>query len=596
MRVATPQKSRERAVMLVLVLFFGGLVVRLAVLQVANAASYRQRSEQNAVRIVPIDALRGRILDRTGQILVGNRPSYSVAVIPAQLGDVDSVVAGLAKLLNLPAQRIREKIPKRFLARHRPVVLKRDVGFHIVAQIEERSAELPGVLYLVESRRRYPKGAMAAHALGYVREIKESQLHAGYAMGDLVGQSGLELVYESVLRGEKGQEYQEVTASGRVEARRRQEPVRGEDINLSMDLIVQEVAEEAFHDTLNGAAIAIDPRTGEVLALVSRPAYDPRVFAGVVSPKMWGRLNSDPRRPLFNRAVSGTYPPGSTAKMIAAMAALDSGLVSRHRVMEPCLGLWQFGRRSFGCWFGEGHGILSLINAIETSCNVYFYQLGNMVGLDLWARTASKFGLGGRSGIDLPNEVEGQIASPEMMDRLHGKGKWSLGEMLNVAIGQGPTVTTPIQMVRYVAALATGKLSRPRLILDRVDTTYSGQDKDFREPAAIGFDENHFADIRDAMQLVTEGHIGTAHRAMVYGFHTAGKTGTAQNPHGRDHSWFVGFAPATDPTIAVAVVAENAGHGSSVAAPIAGRLFRAHLNRPVPLESARAPRPPHGDD
>jgi len=402
----------------------------------------------------------------------------------------------------------------------------------------------------------------------------------GYALGDLMGQAGVEATYERELRGEKGEEYQEVTATGRVVDSHRREPVRGMDARLSIDLALQQVAESAMDSIRRGALVALDPRTGEILALVSRPAFNPDIYSTVVPPEIWRELNDDVERPLFNRATMGTYPPGSTAKMVSAAAGLETGVLDSSTRLRPCTGGLAFGNRVYACWNKRGHGSLNVVHAIEASCNVFFYQVGERVGVDKWGTYARLLGLGQKTGIDLPGEDEGVVPSTQVYDRRFGKGKWGRGEALNVGIGQGIVLVTPVQMARYAAALATGYLVTPHLAIGFTDTNGVEHAPALRPPKPVSIQPDVLRLIRSAMVLVTEGGSGTAHRAAVPGFHVAGKTGTAQNPHGDDHSWFVGFAPVPNPTIAIAVICENAGHGSTRAAPVAGAVLRRHLLGP----------------
>lgn len=321
----------------------------------------------------------------------------------------------------------------------------------------------------------------------------------------------------------------------------------------------------------------MDPRTGEILALVSRPAFNPDIFSTVVPPEIWRELNDDAERPLFNRATMGTYPPGSTAKMVSAAAGLQTGILDSSTRLQPCGGSFFFGNRAYACWNKRGHGSLNVVHAIEASCNVFFYQVGDRVGVDRWGTHARLLGLGSTTGIDLPSEDEGVVPSTYVYDRRFGKGKWGRGEALNVGIGQGIVLVTPVQMARYAAGLATGYLVTPHLAIGFTDTNGVEHAPKLRPPQPIPIREDVLRLIRRGMVLVTEGGSGTAHRAAVRGFHVAGKTGTAQNPHGDAHSWFVGFAPVPNPTIAIAVICENAGHGSTKAAPVAGAILRRHL-------------------
>jgi penicillin-binding protein 2 len=580
------ERSRQRVIFFSIILAFFVIGSQLYRIQLGQNEEYTRRSRQNAMRTVPIEAVRGRILDRNGKIIVGNRPAYTLGVIPAEVSDTDHLDSIVSGSMDLPRGLLADKIDGR-MHQHSPVYLRRDAPFSTIAYLEEHRHDLPSVLYMVESRRRYPYGELGAHFLGYVREVGETQLASKtdreYVRGDLVGQTGIEIRYEDRLRGTKGLEYQEVTAQGRVLQSIRQESVRGFDVRLSVDLDLQQIAESAMDTIRRGAVVAMDPNTGEILAMVSRPTFDPAVFSFVVPTDVWRQLNDNTERPMFNRATMGTYPPGSTAKMITAIAGLDSGLIDISTELDSCKGALRYGNRTFACWYWRGHGPLNVIEAIERSCNIFFYQLGRNMGIDRWGQTAQLFGIGSPTGVDLPGEENGLVASSALYTRKYGRWGWKRGEALNVAIGQGITLVTPLQMARYVSGLATGTLPTPRIAVGFIDPEGNDLPTDMPDLQPIGIDPERLAHIREAMVLVTEGNHGTARRSRVPGYQVAGKTGTAENPHGGDHSWYVGYVPADNPRIAVAVIAENAGHGSDIAAPIAGRIMR-HFMLRHPIE------------
>ncbi|HDS74308.1 MAG TPA: penicillin-binding protein 2 [Firmicutes bacterium] len=576
------ERRRTSVVMIAIVVGFLVLGVQLYRLQIQQHDDYARRSEQNAMRTVPISAVRGRILDRSGNIIVGNRPAYTLGVIPAEVADAAKLDSILSNEIGLASGHLIDRVRSN-RRRHSPIELRRDAPYATIAYLEEHRHKLPSVLYMVESRRRYPYGQIGAHFLGYVREIGQTQLMSisdeSYALGDLMGQTGIEAEYERFLRGTKGEEYQEVTVRGQVIHTARREPVRGSDVRLSIDLDLQLTAEAAMDTIKRGALVAMDPKTGEVLAMVSRPTFDPAVFSFVVPTSVWRVLNDNMERPMFNRAAMGTYPPGSTIKMITAIAGLDSGVITPTTLLNPCRGSLRYGDRTFLCWRESGHGAVNVVGAIERSCNVFFYQLGDLIGVDKWGEIARKFGFGERTGLDLPAEDGGIVASSDVYNRRMGRFGWTRGEALNVAIGQGITLVTPLQMARYTCALATGKLPKPHLALGLIEADGTERPLPVPPPEPLDINLELLPIIREGMILVTEGDHGTARRSRVPGYHVAGKTGTAQNPHGDDHSWYVGYVPADDPVIAIAVIAENAGHGSDIAAPIAGRVMRRFMLR-----------------
>ncbi|MCK5328964.1 MAG: penicillin-binding protein 2 [Candidatus Latescibacteria bacterium] len=570
----------------VLFLLFGILFFRLFSLQILHGAHYIRLSEKNRVRIEPVEAPRGIIMDRNGTVLVDNRPSYTISIIPHQLEHGDRTIAMLGEIIGMDPKTIQKKIEAQKSWPYQPVKLKRDVGFSVLSKIEEHRYELPGVIYQIVGRRSYPFDDLAAHLLGYVGEPSRREFARlapiGYLYGELIGKQGMERQYEAILHGRSGMRTLEVNAMGQeigpLSGRTEKKAEPGADLHLTLDLGLQRAAEQAFPDSLAGSLVALDPRNGEVLAMVSRPSFDLNLFGGVLPLDQWKTLNHDPQHPLLDRAVQSAYPPASTLKMVTSLAGLATGKVRDERRFLPCTGAYRFGNRVFKCWKEEGHGALDLMGAITQSCDVYFYQLGEKVGLSTWGLWAEKFGFGRRTDIDVPGEVSGLVPSPSYYDQRYGKGKWSRGVMLNLAIGQGEMLMTPIQMACYTAALANGgSMVRPHILKEVVE----GGRRLFHPTRQLqqiaGLSPGDMEIIRKSMFSVVNAPHGTGGRARVPGFGVAGKTGTAQNPHGEDHSWFIAFAPFDHPTIAVAAVVENAGHGSAVAAPLVQKVLKAHL-------------------
>ena len=571
----------------VLVLF-GILGVRLFDLQVVRSETYRRLSEENRIRVVPVDAPRGHILDRHGEVLVCNRPSYVVSIVPFKLRQMDQTIRALGEIVDVDPDAIIERVSKSRYRRYEPVKIKRDIDFKTLAIIQEHKLDLPGVIYQVEPRREYLQGPLAAHLLGAVGEISSQELAArvgyGYRQGSLVGKWGLEKQYEPFLRGVDGVQYVEVTALGReigpLPDRHPVEAKSGSDLILTIDLALQRTAEEVLSDTIAGAVVALDPSSGEVLAMASRPAFDPNLFATVVPESLWRCLNEDPGRPLLNRAVQGTYPPGSILKVITAAAGLEEGIISQHTRFAPCTGAFKYGERWFGCWQPHGHGSLDMVGAMAQSCDVYFYQLGLKLGLERWSKFAAACGLGYPLGLDLPNEAEGLIPSEEFYNRRYGRGKWSTGVLLNLSIGQGEILVTPLQMACLMATLANGgTIYRPHLVKEI--RSAAGKEAP-QNPEVLGrlpLSASNLKSILKSLRAVVRHPHGTGSLAAVDGAAVAGKTGTAQNPHGEDHAWFGGFAPADSPRIAIVVLVEQGGHGGSTAAPLAGKIMASYLKR-----------------
>ena len=613
-------KRREQVFRIVVFAIFGMVLLRLFSLQVLAGSRYRELSEENRIRVEVLTAPRGEIRDRKGRLLADNVPSFTVTIDPydkAYVGDaagLDSTVARLAGILELDAATLIDKVRTEKKQSFLVIRLKRNADLKSVAYLSEHRAELPGVEVEAEPLRRYPLGPFASHLLGYVGEVSDKELEdpkfsATYTRGDLIGRMGIERQYESYLRGVDGKRFVEVNALGRkaelLGDKRPIVPKRGADVALSIDLDLQRAAEEAFKPGARGAIVAMDPRTGEVLALASKPNYDPNEFSTGITQARWSELSQGGNYPLFNRAIQAAYPPGSTLKPFIALAGLAVHAISSTTTFrDPCYGFYQFGSRKFGCWDKNGHGWLALREAFDVaarsarlalheaiarSCDVYFYQLGLRTGLDRISDMMKRFRLSERTGIDLPQERRGLFPDPAWYDRRFGVGRWSKGLVLNLAIGQGEVSLTPIKLAQMTAALAAdGVLRRPHLLKG---ITRDGILMPNSVPAGdsltldLQLDRGDLAAIKSAMVAVVNEQGGTGAFARVDSVTVAGKTGTAQNPHGEDHALFICFAPASNPEIVVAVLAENAGHGGSAAAPLAQRVLQAYFH-PAAAESA----------
>ncbi|MBP1654817.1 MAG: penicillin-binding protein 2, partial [Bacteroidetes bacterium] len=463
--------------------------------------------------------------------------------------------------------------------------IRRDLDFPGLAALEENRQMLPGVDVQIESKRAYISGATASHVLGYLKEVSESQLRMlgpDYGQGDVVGSAGIEAEYENLLRGEKGAEFSMVNVRGQVvgsfeNGRNDRPPTDGSSLALTMDFELQAFAESLMTGR-RGAVVAIDPATGGILAMVSKPDYDLSLFSGVTSPELWRALNEDESRPLFNRATLTRYPPGSTFKMIVALAALEQKVVSPTWRVN-CTGAFRFGNKVFKDL--HVHGSTDMVQAIQKSCNVYFYQLMLKVGLDAWADMARQFGFGTMTGIDIPEENPGLLPTTAYMNRRYGPRGWTRGFLVSLGIGQGELGVTPLQMACYAAALGTGgELCQPHTVLGSVDRSAPHRvDTLLYGSRAIVLSPSTWAVVREGMRRAVMEPGGTGGLARIPGIQVAGKTGTAQNPHGPDHAWFVGFAPFDHPRIAMAVLVENAGYGGAFAAPIAGKCMERYLSR-----------------
>jgi penicillin-binding protein 2 len=567
-------------------------IIRLFYLQVISHAAYTQVAEENYIRVVPLEAPRGLLYDHNGKLLVSNRPSYSIYFIPYQIKNPGEAFEDLSRKLNLSLAAPSQLLQGRSKSKYQPIRLLRDVEFKTICVLEENSLDLPGIIYQVERARKYPPRGRGSHLLGYVAEISEAELarssHLGYRSGDLTGKRGVERQYDYLLRGQPGVSYLTVTALGRIlgpaSARQPVPPKPGADIKLTVDWELQSVAESLLASYGSGAAVAVDPKSGEILALVSQPNFDPNLFTGVVLDTVWERLASDSLHPLLNRCLQGTYPPGSSFKVFTAAAGLESGRVTTTTLFRPCRGGLAFGNRVFKCWRSQGHGQLTLIDAMAQSCDIYFYQLGEEIGLDLWSDYARRCPFGQLTGIDLPSELSGTVPSRAYFDEEYGEGKWPPTLIVNLAIGQGEVLVTPLQMAAFFAAIANGgEVFEPHLIRE---IKYPDGRLFRAQGELLGhlpFSPNTLGIIKAALVKAVNGERGTGRAAILRSATVAGKTGTAQNPHGEDHAWFCCFAPAEDPQVAIAIVVENAGHGGSVAAPIAREMMAAYLGgQPLP--------------
>jgi len=577
------RNRRARGATVFLWVVVGLLLASFFRLQVIGREEYRFRSEENRLRALTIPAARGAILDRRGLLLAENVPGYSLSVLP---GPVDSVRATLERLavhVGLTAEEIQSLVTQ---FRQRPtssVMVRDDLRPGQVAAIEQRRPEFRTAVIAMHPRRSYPPGAPIAHMIGYVGEISEVELKRtefeGYAAGRSVGKGGLERQYEADLGGTPGVHFVEVNARGSIVSEFGPRPsipaVPGLDLESSLDLTLQQLAHELFPDTMKGGVVAFDPRSGEVLLLYSHPTYDPNKFIGGISTADWALLRDDADQPLLNRASAALYPPGSTWKPLVAALALQEGIVTIDTHMPSgCTGAYQYGTRPFRCWKHTGHGNLDLSGAIKESCNVFFYQLGLRLGLDRLLAGTNALGFNARTGLDLPSEASGQIPPDrDWYNTRYGPRGWTESVTLNLAIGQGETSQTLVGMAQFFAALALGG-PPPIPHLRRSEVLDSR-----RAPWSLDLSERHRSQLIDAMVRVVNEPEGTAFPYRPSDYVIAGKTGTAQNPHGEPHSWFAGFGPVDDPRIVIAAIVEN-GHPdntTSLAVPLATRLIEEFL-------------------
>ncbi len=562
----------------VIVLIF---VARLYQLQLIYQSEYGKKSEENSIRTIPIEPVRGYMFDRTGQLVVDNRPAFTVTIMPFEFDT--SKIEFLASILALDPGFIRERLKKgAAYSRFAPVKIIRDVDFRGLSALEESRARLPGVDYHIESKRYYTTHTRASHILGYLKEVSEGQLKQlgeGYQQGDVAGASGLEAQYEDVMRGKRGAEFSLVNVRGQVvgsvnDGENDLPAVEGDDLILTMDFGLQALAESLMADK-RGAVVALDPQDGGVLALVSKPDYDLSLMSGVTPPEVWRSLNADESKPLFNRATLTRYPPGSTFKMILAVAALEGNVVSPSWRIN-CTGAFRVGNKVFKDV--HTHGTVDMLDAIKRSCNVYFYQLMLKTGLDAWSHYGAEFGFGERANVDIGEESPGLLPTTEYMDKRYGPKGWTRGFLPSLGIGQGELGVTPLQMACYAMILANkGIRYQPHTLSAIVNKVSRAKQPVVPEKRIIKLSESTWELVREGMRRVVQEPGGTGGLARVKGVESGGKTGTAENPHGKDHAWYIGFAPFDHPRIAIAVLIENAGFGGTFAAPIAGMCIEQYL-------------------
>ena len=568
------------------------LTVGLVKLQIVEHDELAVRSENNRIRVVPIIPRRGLVIDRDGKIIIDNRPSYTVSVVPAEVIP-DKTLPNLAGLLALDTVRIKNRIRKNMVSRYQPATVKRDVSFEIVAILEEQSGKFPGVTYHMEQVRQYIRELGSEVITGYVGEVSEEELkrnsNEGYRLGSITGKKGLEKQYDKVLRGREGTAYIEVTASGQILGELKERlPIPatpGSDLTLTIDNDLQLACTQALDTFCCGAIVAIDPRNGEVLAMTSYPTYDANIFSSVIPEDLWEEIRSDSTHPLLNRPLKGLYPPASTVKFIGVGAALEEGIITRNSTLKPCLGGMQFGNRFFRCWLPGGHGSVSSVHALEQSCDVFMYQLGLKLGIDKLSEYYGKCGFGIPTGIDLPSEDPGLNPNTDWYNNYYGERQWTRALVLNNVIGQGELLATPVQLARFFCGLVnSGVVYQPHIVKKISHPTGGEQTVTPKIAFTLPFSQSTLTTLLDGMRLVVEGEHGTARRLANDFYSIGGKTGTAQNPHGENHSWFVGVAPMENPEIVVCAIVENAGHGSDVAAPVVGQIIKAHMTKKLGLE------------
>jgi len=589
-------RQRFKLIFAIVLIALSLLILRLWYLQVIKGSELRQRSENNSLRLRKINPLRGMILDIHGNVLVDNQTSFDLIYIPNRPEDKQRVGSALSTLYTSRSWKLPDDFS--LLEKARPFIpskIDRNISREKLALIETRSLELPGVAIEVVPIRKYLAGEMIAHIVGYVSEVSQEELEkskGAYSSGDMVGKSGIEKYYDAYLRGKNGAEQVEVNALGKaVRGLGKIDPVSGHNLVLTIDAYIQKVAWEAMEGK-SGAVVAMDPRNGSIYAMVSSPGFDPNLFNGGISSENWNMISRDPRHPMEQRAISGQYPPGSTYKLIVAAAALEEGMISPDTSIL-CTGSFGLGNRSYRCWQKHGHGMVNLHRAIVESCDVYFYTIGKMLGVDTIAWYAKKFGFGALTGIDLPREKAGLIPTREWK-KARFKRPWQLGETISVSIGQGFNSVTPLQLASAYSALANGgTVYRPQIV-KRIETTDGRVVKVMnpKKQEALPLSPKTLELLKDGLWGVVNEKRGTGGALRRPQLDVCGKTGTAQViglpasekarravqsiRTNQDHALFTCFVPCGSPEIAVAVIVEHGGHGGSTAAPIARKVVDAY--------------------
>lgn len=592
-------KERLAGSVFVMMAAFFLLLIRLFYLQIVEGEEYRRMSENNCVRIQSIDPPRGLIFDKNGELIVDNRPSFDVSIIPRDAKPIEETLQSLAGYMDVPVEELKESMAKqKGSLPYKSVLLKQDVGRNTLAAIEVHKFDLPGVTINVKAVRHYINKGSAAHVLGYLGEISLQELktgrYPGTEGGDFIGKYGIEREFEDYLRGERGGRQVEVDATGRVIRVLNTVDVQpGNNIFLTLDEELQKKAEYQLLDKV-GAVVAMDPRNGNILVMASSPTFDQNDFVTGLSHKQWNELIKNPDRPMENKAVQALYPPASTYKIITAIAGIEEGIIDDN-VTYTCYGYHSYGNRIYRCWKRGGHGTVDLYKALSESCDVFFYQVGQKLGVDKLAFYAKASGFGIKTGICLDNEADGLIPTAAWKKERMGE-PWHGGETLSLAIGQGYNLVTALQLAAVIAAVANNGIRYKPQLLMQIESA-DGKIIKMNEPEVVGqlpvTQKKTLDMVKQGLWGTVQELSGTAHGIAVKGIAISGKTGTAQvisrrrDPdvdddgpeHHKPHAWFVAYAPSENPEIAVSVIVEHGEHGSSAAAPIAKDLIVNYLER-----------------
>ncbi|MCK5160073.1 MAG: penicillin-binding protein 2 [Candidatus Aureabacteria bacterium] len=574
--------TRLRILLFLGIIFLAVIVIKLFMIQIIDYVKYKEYSLNNRIRLVNITPQRGNIYDRDKRLLADSRPSYNVTLIEEDIKDKEKTILFLEEILDIGRKYIEKKLGEYRYQPYTPVVIKRDISLETVASIEEDDLDYPGVVVERVPVRHYVYGSVGSTFLGYVGRISgieyKSRKDKGYSVEDVIGRTGIEKEYEAFLRGRPGGMQVQVDSLGyRDKVLKTQPSVRGYDIYTTVDSDLQRDVEKTFKDIAAGVVIVMNPRNGNILAMASKPSFNPNVFSGSAAGEEISRLINNKSSPLLNRAVRGFYPPGSIFKLVVMLAFLERNGFSVNAAYT-CNGEFPYGDTVFNCWNKEGHGQVSLLNAVKYSCNVYFFNEGLKCGVDSIINKAKSFGFGEKTGIDISGELSPELPSRNWKKRKFGQS-WYAGDTVNLSIGQGYMLVTPIQTAVFLSAIANGgKIYRPRTVQYVAQHDTQNKVKEFlpfvrREPPAR---QKQLDIIKESMWKVVSERGGTGMAAAVEGFDVCGKTGTAEYGKGT-HAWFCGFAPRDNPEVVVVVLVEGGESGGKSAAPIAGEIFKSYL-------------------
>ncbi|MFH1878771.1 MAG: penicillin-binding protein 2 [Candidatus Omnitrophota bacterium] len=562
---------RVRIFSLILFVFLIILLSGLAYIQILKNDRYRIMSEENRLKVLPLMAPRGSIFDRNGNALVKDTMCFNLSVIYNRIRDKNALINAVSPVLGISREDTARKIKEAGRQPYSPVCIVSDIGIDKTVHLEEIGGDYPGLLLEVSTKREYLYDKAAANVLGYIGLINRDEFKRlkpyGYKVNDMVGRDGIEKYYDDYLRGTHGGEQIEVDHRGQnVRTLGYKEPVSGRDVYLTIDLELQKFCDSLLQGR-KGVIIVMRPDSGEVMALSSAAAYDPNIFVDREKKAMVSAVLKDKNYPLLDRAIAAAYPPGSVFKVIVGIAGLETGVITPETSYE-CPGFFTLGKRTFHCWKKTGHGEQSLIEALKNSCNVYFWRVGASLGVDNISAYAAKFGVGSKTGIDLPGEIPGFLPTREWKERTMND-QWYKGETLNYSVGQGYLLCTPIQVARFMSVFANGGfLVKPYIAMKVGDVSVGSSEK-----ISLNIPRKDMETVRQGLRKVVNDRRGTGMKAKQEGFIIAGKTGTAQTSKGVDHGWFAGFAPYEKAALTVVVFDEYGGKGGHYAAEIAGRVF-----------------------